>query len=174
MADESKTGLGVIQHYGPRNTGLSNGWEHSKDSTHRLSFEITSTGIIDGSFLPPVVMPKGATVYRAMIYVDTPITGVTALSIGRGNATATDGLVLAAADMAVGGRDVTAKLAGQWAAGSSTTTANRIGATVTGAPTTKTGRISIVLDVHYKRRVDGEYKPEAASQPTNYTPQFQV
>lgn len=174
MATESKTGLGVAQNYGPRNTGSTAGWEQTKDSTHRLTFEITSNGIANGNFLPPVVMPKGATVYRAMVYVDKAFTGLTSISIGRGNAAATDGITLLAADLAAGGRDVTSKLTGQWAAGAVTTTANRIGATTAGTVTNKDGRASIVLDVHYKRRNDNEWKPETASFPTNYTPQFQV
>ena len=69
MATESKSGLGVAQHYGPRNTGTTVGYEKTVDSKHRLSFEITGQGLID-KFLPPIVIPKGATVLTARVYVD--------------------------------------------------------------------------------------------------------
>lgn len=172
MATESKTGLGVAQHYGPRNTGASIGWEQTSDSKHRLSFELTGNGLQD-EFLPPIVMPKGATVLSAYIYVDQVFTGVTSLSIGTGNAEATDGITLVAADLAIGGRDVTSKLTGQWDTGAFTTDANRIGLAVTGTPG-PLGRASLVLEVHYKRRNDNEWQPQTDSFPTGYTPQFQV
>lgn len=172
MAVESKTGLGVAQNYGPRNTGATVGWEHTSDSEHRLSFELTGEGL-QNKFLPPIVMPKGATVIRARLYVDEAFTGVTSLSLGQGNAEATNGITLAAADIGVGGRDVTAKLTGTWAANAVTTAANRIGLAVTGTPG-KVGKASLVLVVEYKRRKDDEFKSQVASEPTGYTPQFQV
>lgn len=172
MATESKTGLGVAQHYGPRDTGASIGWEQTTDSKHRLSLELTGFGLQE-KFLPPIVMPKGATVVSAYIYVDEAFTGVTGLSIGTGNAEATDGITLVAADLALGGRDLTANLTGQWDTGAFTTAANRIGMLVTGTPGPN-GRASLVLEVHYKRRNDNEWQPETASFPTGYTPQYQV
>lgn len=172
MATESKTGLGVAQHYGARNTGASVGWEQTSDSAHRLSFEITGSGLKNG-FLPPLVMPKGATVTSARLYVDKAFSGVTSFSIGAGNAEATNGITLAAADLAVGGSNVATKLKGEWATTAVTTTANRIGLVVTGTPT-DAGVASLVLDVHYKRRYDSEWKPQASSFPTNYTAQYQV
>lgn len=172
MATESKTGLGVAQHYGPRNTGATVGWEQTSDSEHRLSFQLTKDGLVN-KFLPPIVMPKGATVTDARIYVDTVATGVTGVSIGEGNAEATNGITLVAADLALGGRSVAAKLTGTWATTSATTSANRIGMVVTGAPTTN-ANISLVLTVHYKRRNDQEWAAQASSFPTGYTPQFVV
>lgn len=172
MAIESKTGLGVAQNYGPRQTGATVGWEHTSDSEHRLSFEFTGVGL-KNKFLPPIVMPKGATVIRARLYVDEAFTGVTDVSVGQGNAEATNGIKLLAADLAVGGRDVTAKLAGTWAANAVTTQADRIGVAVTGTPG-KGGRASLVLVVEYKRRNDTQFKSNTASEPTGYTPQFQV
>lgn len=172
MAIESKTGLGVAQNYGPRNTGASVGWEQTSDSEHRLSFELTGTGL-KNKFLPPIVMPKGATVIRARLYVDEAFTGVTNVSLGQGNAEATNGITLLAADLAVGGRDVTSKLAGTWAANAVTTQADRIGVAVTGTPG-KTGRASLVIVVEYKRRKDTEFQQAVGSNPTGYTPQFQV
>lgn len=172
MATESKSGLGVTQSYGVRDTGGTAGWEQTTDSAHRLSFYLTTEGL-KNKFLPPLVMPKGATVRTARIYVDQVPTGVTGISIGRGNAEATDGITLVAGDLALGGRDITAKLTGAWLPTSVTPTANRIGITVTGVPTVPS-RVSIVMDVEYKRRVDTEWQPLPASFPTTYTPQYQV
>ncbi len=172
MATESKTGLGVAQHYGPRNTGATIGWEQTSDSEHRLSIELTGEGL-QNKFLPPIVIPKGATITGARVYVDEAFSGVTGLSIGQGNAEATNGLTVLAADLAVGGRSLDAKLTGTWATTSVTTQADRIGLIVTGTPT-KAGRASIVFKVEYKRRKDDEYKQAAGSNPTGYTPQFQV
>lgn len=172
MATESKTGLGVVQNYGPRNTGATVGVERSTDSTHRLSFELTGFGL-KNKFLPPLVIPKGATMLSARIYVDSALTGVTGVTIGQGNAEATNGIVLVAADLAVGAKDVTAKLAGTWAPGSVTAAAHRVGLVVAGTPT-DAGNASLVIEYHYKRRNDNEYVQNVSSNPTGYTPQFQV
>lgn len=172
MATESKTGLGVAQHYGPRNTGATVGWEHTSDSEHRLSIELTGEGL-QNKFFPPIVMPKGATITAARVYVDQAFTGVTSISIGQGNDEATNGITLAAADLALGGRDVTANLTGTWADTAVTTQADRIGLAVTGT-SGKVGRASLVLKVEYKRRNDNEWQSQVASEPTGYTPQFVV
>ena len=173
MATESKTGLGVAQHYGPRNTGATVGYEKTVDSEHRLSFELTGSGL-QNKFLPPIVVPKGASVQSAKIYVDEAFgAGVTGITIGQGNAEATNGIALVTADLAVGYKDVTSKLAGTWAANAVTTAAHRVGLVVTGTPTTA-GRASLVITYVYKRRNDTEWKQNASSNPTGYTPQPQV
>lgn len=124
MATESKTGLGVAQHYGPRNTGASVGYEKTVDSKHRLSFELTGFGL-QNKFLPPIVIPKGATILSARVYVDEAFGAGVGVTIGQGNAEATNGIALAAADLALGGRDVTSKLAGTWVPTSATTIPTR-------------------------------------------------
>lgn len=172
MATESKTGLGVAQHYGPRNTGASVGYEKTVDSKHRLSFELTGFGL-QNKFLPPIVIPKGATILSARVYVDEAFGAGVGVTIGQGNAEATNGIALAAADLALGGRDVTSKLAGTWVPTSATTAAHRVGIVVAGTPT-KSGKASLVIEYHYKRRVDTEWAQNASSNPTGYTPQYQV
>lgn len=170
MAYESRTGLGVMTQYGPRGTGATVGVEHSKDAKHQLSLELTTSGLKD-KFLPPIAMPKGAIIQKATIFVDAAPTGVTALSVGEGNATTTNGLVLAAADLAIGVRDVTSKLAGTWAAGAGVTKASQVGMAVTGTPA-EGARVSIVIEYIYKRRKDDEFKVDAGTKPTGYRPQF--
>jgi hypothetical protein len=174
MATESKTGLGVAQHYGARDTGATVGYEQTNSSNHRLSFEITGYGLTQGSkFLPPIVVPKGAIVKSATLYVDEAFGAGVGFTIGQGNAEATNGIALAAADLAVGGRDVTTKLAGTWAAGAGITAPHRVGLITAGTPT-KAGKASLVIEYTYKRRVDTEWPQNATSNPTGYTPQFQV
>lgn len=172
MATESKSGLGVAQHYGPRNTGTTVGYEKTVDSKHRLSFEITGQGLQD-KFLPPIVIPKGATILSARVYVDEAFGAGVGVTFGQGNAEATNGIALAAADLALGGRDVSAKLAGTWVPASATTAAHRVGMVVAGTPT-KIGKASLVIEYHYKRRVDTEWEQNTSSNPTGYTPQYQV
>lgn len=169
MATESKTGLGVAQVYGARNTGATVGYEHTTDSKHCLSFELTGNGLQD-KFLPPIVVPKGAHFLSAFVYVDEAFSGLTSVTIGQGNAEATNGIPLLAADLAVGGRDVTAKLAGTWAPASITTAAHRVGMVVAGTPT-KVGKASLVIEYVYKRRKDTEFAQNASSNPAGYTPQ---
>lgn len=171
MAFESRTGLGVMTQYGPRETGATVGVERSTDSLHQLSFELTSNGLID-KFLPPYVVPKGATIRKATVVVDVAPTGVTALSVGEGNAAATNGLSLVTADLAVGTRDVTSKLTGTWAANAALTKASQVQLIVTGAPTVTNARVSIVIEYLYKRRVDNEFARDPTTAPTGYRAQF--
>ena len=172
MAFESQTGLGVMAQYGPRETGVSIGVEHSKDSKHQLSIELTSEGLKD-EFLPPVVLPKTAVIEAAYLTVDVAIPGVTGISIGEGNAEATNGITLGTADVTtLGTADVAAKLTGTWAVGTSQTKAARIGIAVTGAPTTNDGRASLVIDYRYKRRKDDEFEADPGTEPAGYRPQF--
>lgn len=165
MAFEGNTGLQVATQYGVRGTGVSVGVEHSKDSLHQLSLELTGRGIADG-FLPPLVLPKGAMFKRAVVYVDEAFTGLTSINIGEGNAAGTNGLVLLAADLAIGGRDLTAKLAGTWVVNTPQTKASRIGMTSVGTVDKTKGRASIVLEYWYKRRVDTEFKADTGTFPT--------
>lgn len=173
MSYESRTGLGTMSQYGTRETGTSIGTDHSQNAIHQLNLELTATGLVD-KFLPPYVMPKNATIKRAFLTVHAVPTGVTALSIGEGNAEATNGISLAAADLAVGTRDVTSKLTGTWAASSAITKASRVGMIVTGAPTAAAAnaRASLVIEYVYKSRKDDEFKMDASTAPTGYRPQF--
>lgn len=173
MAFESQTGLGTMSQYGPRDTGNTVGTDHSQNAFHELNFEITGAGLADPTkFLPPYVVPKGATMKRAIVTVDVAPAGITAFSVGEGNASGTNGLVLAAADLAVGTRDVTSKLAGTWAATSALTKASQVGMAVTGTNTVAGARFSIVIEYVYKRRKDDEFKVDPSTKPTGYRPQF--
>lgn len=169
MPFEGNSGIQVANQYGPRSTGNTAGVSTTKNGIQTLKFEITSKGIVDGgNFVGPFVVPKYAKMLRAWITVDALLTGVTALNIGEGDAPATNGLALVAADLALGVRDVSAKLAGTWAttAGVSTTRAAKIAITSTGAPTTANGMATVTIEYLYDRRNDLEWAPDKATFPT--------
>ena len=164
MAFEGNTGLQVASQYGARETGVSIGVEHSKDGFHQLSLELTGKGIVEG-FTPPWVLPKGAIVEKAYVYVDEAFSGLTSIAIGQGGAEATNGIVLLAADLAVGGKDVTSKLAGTWVAGVPQTKAANIKFTKVGTVVPTVGRASLVVKYFYKRRKDNEFKADVGTFP---------
>ena len=169
MAYEGNSGIQVANHYGARNTGASVGIETSKDAFHSLNFELTGNGLAD-KFLPPFVVPKGASIQRALLVVDTAFAGVTSLSIGEGKAEATNGITLLAADLAVGTRDVTDKLKGTWAAKAATTKGASTGLVVAGTPDPKVGRATVVIEYIYKTHDDAAWKPDSTTFKT-YKPQ---
>lgn len=172
MAFEGNSGLQVANQYGARETGVSIGVEHSKDGFHQLSLELTGKGIAEG-FTPPWVLPKGAIIEKAYVYVDEAFNGLTSINIGQGGAEGTNGLVLLAADLALGGKEITNKLAGTWVAGVPQTQASNIKFTKVGTVSPTVGRASIVVKYFYKRRKDNEFKAVAATFPT-YKAQPQV
>lgn len=172
MAFEGNSGLQVANQYGPRGTGVSIGVEHSQDGYHQLSLELTGRGIAEG-FTPPWVLPKGAIIKEAWVYVDEAFSGLTNISVGQGAAEATNGITLLAADLAVGGRDVTSKLTGTWVAGTAQTQANNIKFVKTGTVLPTQGRASLVVRYFYKRRKDTEFAAVAGTFPT-YKAQPQV
>lgn len=169
MAYEGNSGLQVANHYGARDTGATVGVETTKTAFNILSFELTGSGLVD-KFLPPFVVPKGATMKRAVLTVDEVFSGVTSVSLGEGKAEATNGITLAAADLAIGTRDVTAKLLGTWAADAQVTKAAYTGMVVAGTPLPTQGRASLVIEYVYKRRKDDEWKADPATFPA-YRPQ---
>ncbi|AXH71950.1 MAG: hypothetical protein [Podoviridae sp. ctbj_2] len=167
MAYEANSRIQVVNHYGARQTGASVGVERTTKSLNTLSLELTGQGLQD-KFLPPFVLPQKAKVTRAWVTVDEAFSGVTNVSIGEGNAEATNGITLLAADLAVGARDVTSKLTGTWAAtvGTATTAAHRVGLAVTGTPVPTQGRASVTIEYVYKVRDDTKFEQNASSSPT--------
>ena len=167
MAFEGNTGLQVASQYGARFTGNTVGVQTTKTGQNILSLEITSKGITEG-FVPPLFVPKGAKILRAYITVDAPLTGVTALSIGEGKAEATNGLALVTADLAVGTRDVAAKLVGTWAttAGVYLTKTAAVGVVATGTPSTATGKATVTIEYLYNSRDQAGWVPDKTTLPT--------
>ena len=162
MAYEGNTGIQVASQYGARNTGASAGAEHAVGAVHFINLELTGNGLAD-KFLPPFVIPKGASFQRAYLNVSQAFAGVTSVSVGEGKAEATNGITLLAADLAVGTRDVTTKLVGTWAAKAATTKGASTGLVVAGTPDPKVGQATVVIEYIYKTRDDAAWKPDSAT-----------
>lgn len=126
MPFENSAGIAVSNFYGARSTGNSVGVETSDSSQHRLSISITGE-MLNGTFLPPVVVPKGARFVGALLRVDEAFNlgGTTpTVQIGAAGSVATNGIVLTEAEMENVGTKVPASTgAGTWSFSSATGTA---------------------------------------------------
>ena len=125
MPFENSAGIAVSNFYGARATGGSVGVETSDRSEHRLSVYITGD-MLNGTFIPPVNIPKGARFLRAILRVDEAfdLGGTTpTVRIGAAGSVATNGIVLTEAEMENVGTKVPASTgAGTWSFTSATGT----------------------------------------------------
>ena len=134
MGYENKSGLGVSNYYGARDTGYAVGVECNDDSEWRLRIDLTGSQLAGSTyFVPPVVIPKGARFYRAVLRVDEAfvVTGTTpTIIIGEVGAEATNGIVLTEAELEnVGTKTPASTGTGTWSFSSTTgtTAAKKIG-----------------------------------------------
>lgn len=125
MSFENSAGIGVSNFFGARETGGSVGVETSDDSNHRLSINITGD-MLNGTFAPPVVIPKGARFTSAILRVDEAfVIGGTSPTVrfGASGSVATNGIVLTEAELeAVGTKAPASTGAGTWSFTSATGT----------------------------------------------------
>ena len=125
MPFENSAGIAVSNFYGARATGGSVGVETSDRSEHRLSVYITGD-MLNGTFIPPVNIPKGARFLRAILRVDEAfdLGGTTpTVRIGAAGSVATNGFVLSEAELEnVGTKVATSTGAGTWSFNSATGT----------------------------------------------------
>lgn len=157
----NQAGINVYNHYGARDTGNSIGLEHGEDSLHRLSIAFDYNSL-NGGFLPPVYVPKGALFRTAVLRVDEAfnLTGTTPTVIfGASGTEATNGIVLTEAELeAVGTKTPASTGTGTWAQGSATgTTASaKVGKTLGGttpAVTAGVGKATLILTFLNKTKV---------------------
>src|SRR5437763_9013896 len=73
MAYENKSGLGVNNQYGPRDTGGTIGVISDYNAVQEIQVDITPE-FLNGTFVPPVSLPKGALLRRATLRVDEAFT----------------------------------------------------------------------------------------------------
>src|SRR5690606_19496926 len=114
---------GVFNHYGARNTGASIGVESTSGSTSTVTVHLTGDSL-NSTFMPPVVVPKGALLKAAYLTVDEAFAVSTSgtVAIG-GTAPGTNGVVLTEAKLeALGTSDVSSLAIGTWATNSATGT----------------------------------------------------
>lgn len=125
MPFENSAGIGVSNFYGVRNTGGTVGVETSDGSTSELVIDFTGA-TLNGTFLPPVVLPKGALIKSYKLRVDEAfvVTGTSpTVRFGATGSVATNGVVLTEAELeAVGTKTPASAGAGTWATNSATGT----------------------------------------------------
>lgn len=156
MAYENTAGLNVNNQYGARNTGGAAGSEHTQDSIWQFTMDLTGE-MLNSSFTPPVVMPRGAKVLRAFLRVDEAFVVSTSgtVAIG-GTAPGTNGIVLTEAQLEnVGTKDVSSVGAGTWATASTTgtTAAEKVTKAITGTVAATSGKGTLIVEYVFKTKV---------------------
>lgn len=160
MTFANQAGLGVSNHYGARSTGGSVGVEDVDGASFVLSVNLTGD-MLNGTYVPPVVVPKGALFRRAVLRVDEAfVIGGTSptVRIGASGSVSTNGIVLTEAELENVGTKVPASTgAGTWAVGSSTgtTAAARVAFDMGGTSPTATagtGKAVLVLEFFNKAK----------------------
>lgn len=125
MPFENSAGIAVSNFYGARATGGSVGVETSDISQHRLNISLTGD-MLNGTFIPPVNVPKGARFLSALLRVDEAFDlGGTSptVRIGAAGSVGTNGVVLTEAELEAVGTKIPASAgAGTWSFTSATGT----------------------------------------------------
>lgn len=149
MAYENSAGLGVYNQYGARNTGGAIGADSTSGKTSTITVDLTGE-MLNSGFMPPVVVPKGALLKKAVLRVDEVFVVSTSgtVAIG-GTAPGTNGVVLTEAKLeAQGTSDVSALAIGTWATASATgtTAAQKIAKAITGTVGATSGKGQLILE----------------------------
>lgn len=125
MGFKNEAGINVHNHYGARNTGKSAGVETSDTSVHRFTITLDAE-VLNGGYIPPVVIPKGAHFRSALLVVSEAfnITGTSpVVNIGAAGSAATNGIELTEAELeAVGTKKPASTGKGTWSQASATGT----------------------------------------------------
>lgn len=122
MGYENAAGIGVYNHYGPRDTGYAVGTEHVEGAKKVLRLDLTGDSL-NSAFLPPVKLPKGALFTGGTVRVDEAFSlgGTTpSIQIGSAGSVATNGIVVTEAELEAIGTKPVSSLVGTWATNSST------------------------------------------------------
>lgn len=158
MTYESNTGLGVNNHYGARETGGVVGSEHTQNSLMRVTINLTGE-MLNGTFLPPVYLPKGALLKNATLNVIEAfsLSGTTpAVTIGSYATIASNYISLSKTELEATGSKVPSSTgAGTWSTSSSTGLGakDKVGFAITGTSpvVSKTaGKANLVLEFFIK------------------------
>ena len=156
MGYENKAGLNVNNQYGARDTGGTVGVISDYNAIQEIQVDLTPD-FLNGTFVPPVSLPKGALLRRATLRVDEAftMTGTTpGVVVGALGAETTNGIALTAAELAAVGTKTPASTGtGTWATSSATgtTAAAKIGKALTGttpAVTTGAGKGRLSLEFY--------------------------
>jgi len=155
MSYENGTGLGVYNQYGARSTGGAYGKETGDGSTFRVVVDLTGE-MLNSGFIPPVYVPKGALLEKAMLDVDEVfvVSAAGTVAIG-GTAPGTNGVVLTEAKLEAVGTSLVSSLAiGTWATASATgtTASEKITKAITGTVAATSGKATLVMDFFTKTK----------------------
>lgn len=153
---ENTAGLSVHNFYGARDTGGSVGVEQNTDSTHQMSIAFTGASL-NGTFLPPVVIPRGARFLRYILRVDEAfaVSASGTVTFG-GTVPGTNGVVLTKAELeAIGTKAPASAGAGTWATNSATgtTAAERVTRAISGTVTATQGKATLIAEYVFKTKV---------------------
>ena len=142
----------VYQHYGSRISGGDVGQESSINSVRRFVVGINNTTIGPDPYIAPVIIPKGAKLAKATLFVNSPITLTADTSITIGDST--NGIVISDDDLKVAGtKNVTTGATGTWTSTSTTGLTEDQVIAVKNSDTTLTdfpGDATLVLEFEYK------------------------
>lgn len=142
----------VYQHYGSRISGGDVGQESSINSVRRFVVGINNTTIGPDPYVAPVIVPKGAKLAKATLFVNSPITLTADTSITIGDST--NGIVISDDVLKVAGtKNVTTVATGTWASTSTTGLTEDQVIAVKNSDTTLTdfpGDATLVLEFEYK------------------------
>lgn len=155
MSYENKAGLNVNNQYGARDTGGTIGVISDYNAVQEIQVDVTPD-FFNGSFIPPVSLPKGALLRRATLRVDEAftLTGTTpGLVIGEKGNEAVNGIAITQAELSsVGTKTPASTGTGTWSeSGTGTTAAAKIGKALSGttpAATVGAGKARLSLEFY--------------------------
>ena len=156
FGDGSASGAGnvtlqVSNHYGPRDTGKTNGITNSDGFVRELTLDIDGEVVGDAAYALSVVpkLPAGSIIEDVFLVVEEAFVlgGTTpAVEVGTETSEATNGVTLTEAQLeAVGTYDVTSALSGTWAAGLAAETTLGIALSGTSPTVTDAGKARVVI-----------------------------
>ena len=148
MGYEANTGLGVNNHYGARNTGNGIGTIKTEGAYNELAVFVTGE-MLNNSFRPEVILPKGALVMEAFIDVSEAFSfGGTSptIEVGTSGSEATNGVTTTKTQAeAIGTKDITSAIAGTWGSGLTAATAVGVAMGGTSPTATSAGKARVVV-----------------------------
>jgi len=148
MGFESNTGLGVNNHYGPRDLGPGAGVIGTQGREVELSMDLTGEAVTNGGpLLVDFVIPAGSIIEKAYLSVtEVAVFGNAdnVVDVGTDTTEATNGFTITNDQLeALGTVDLTGELSGTWAAPLAADTT--VGFAVSGTTASMTGGKSKVI-----------------------------
>lgn len=152
MSYEKDKVRNVYAHYGDRTSGGGIGQEESINSVRRFTVGLNDVSIGKAPYVAPVVIPKGAKMVKATLFVHSASNIASNATVTVGDSS--NGIVITEAMLkAEGTKNVSTAATGTWATSSDTgLTADQFIKVVNSDNTTKkfTGDATLVMEFEYK------------------------